>query len=127
MKEELFNKVTLLLSKNPEWEEYLKPILDELNYNNVTKDYLIDKLETIKDLEDNEDENIDYKSQLNNLCLFLKSEIELNQLDVPNEKIEYLSQLINQTINIIENTNDIDWEYQLQLFNSNCEDIYNFR
>jgi molecular chaperone DnaK len=128
MKEELFNSVTLLLNKNPEWEEYLKPILDELNYTNVTKDYLVDKLEIIKDLEDNEDEVVDYKVQLNNLCLFLKSEIELEQLDVPKEKIEYLSQLINQTINIIESNDiDIDWEHQLNEFNSNCENIYNLR
>ena len=128
MKEELFNRVTLLLNKNPEWEEYLKPILDELNYNNVTKDYLVDKLETIKDLEDNEDETIDYKNQLNNLCLFLKSEIELENLDVPKEKIEYLSQLINETINIIEGDNDdVDWETKLNEFNLNCEEIYNLR
>ena len=126
MKEELFNRVTLLLNKNPEWEEYLKPILDELNYNNVTKDYLVDKLETIKDLEDNEDVIIDYKSQLNNLCLFLKSEIELQNLDVPEEKIDYLSQLINETINIIESdNNNINWEIKLNEFNLNCEEIYN--
>ena len=129
MKEELFNRVTLLLNKNPDWEEYLKPILDELNYNNVTKDYLIDKLETIKDLEDNEDEdeNIDYKSQLNNLCLFLKSEIELENLDVSKQKIEYLSQLINETIYIIESNDDINWEIKLYDFNLNCEEIYNLR
>lgn len=128
MKEELFNRVTLLLNKNPDWEEYLKPILDELNYNNVTKDYLVDKIETIKDLEDNEDETIDYKNQLNNLCLFLKSEIELENLDVPKEKIEYLSHLINETINIIEGDNDdVDWETKLNEFNLNCEEIYNLR
>jgi len=126
MKEELFNRVTLLLNKNPDWEEYLQPILDELNYNNVTKDYLVDKLETIKDLEDNEDETIDYKNQLNNLCLFLKSEIELENLDVPKEKIEYLSHLINETINIIEDDNDdVDWETKLNEFNLNCEELYN--
>lgn len=127
MREELFNRVTLLLNKNPDWEEYLKPILDELNYSNVTKDYLIDKLEIIKDLEDDQDEETDYKDQLGNLCLFLKNEIELGNLNVSQEKIDNLSQLINKTINIINDNNDdnYDWEFKLNEFNINCEEIYN--
>jgi molecular chaperone DnaK len=125
-KEELFNKVTLLLHKNPEWEEYLQPILDELNYTNITKDYIIDKLEIIKDLEDNDEDNTDFKDQLNNLCLFLKSEIELGNLDISLERKEHLSNLINNTIDMIENDNDeTDWENELKLFNINCESIYN--
>lgn len=125
-KEELFNKVTLLLHKNPEWEEYLQPILDELNYTNITKDYIIDKLEIIKDLEDNENDNTDFKEQLNNLCLFLKSEIELGNLDISLERTEHLSNLINKSIDMIENdNNETDWENELNIFNINCESIYN--
>lgn len=125
MKETLLTKVTILLNKNPEWEEYLKPILDELNYNNITKEYLIDKLEIIKDLEEN-DENVDYKEQLKNLCLFLRSEIELNNIFVTEEKLIYLINLIEETLNILENNDeDIDWEQTLVNFNSNCEEIYN--
>lgn len=125
MKETLMAKVTLLLNKNPDWEEYLKPIIDELNYNNITKEYLVDKLEIIKDLEDN-DENIDYKDQLKNLCLFLKSEIELNNIVVSEDKLEYLINLIDETLNVLESDDtDIDWEQTLHNFNQNCEEIYN--
>jgi hypothetical protein len=127
LRDDLFNKVTLLLNKNPNWEEYLKPILDELNYTNVTKEYLIDKLDIIKDLEDNEDnENIDYKDQLKNLCLFLKSEIELSNLEITEEKKMDLIELINNTINLLENDNNqINWESELNNFNQYCDYIYN--
>jgi molecular chaperone DnaK len=126
LKEKLLAKVTLLLNKNPEWEEYLNPIIDELNYNNITKEYILDKLEIIKDLEDENDENDDYKEQLKNLCLFLKNEIKLNNLSLPEDKLKYLINLIDETINLFEiNNNEIDWEELLNNFNKNCEDLYN--
>lgn len=125
MKETLLSKVTLLLNKNPEWEEYLKPILDELNYNNITKEYLVDKLEIIKDLEDS-DESVDFKDQLKNLCLFLKSEIELNNINVTEDKLTFLINLIEETLNVLDSEDDdIDWEQTLINFNQNCEEIYN--
>ena len=125
MKETLLSKVTILLNKNPEWEEYLKPILDELNYSNVTKEYLVDKLEIINDLDDN-NENVDYREQLKNLCLFLKSEIELNNIIVSQDKLEFLINLIDETLNILDsNDDDIDWEQTLNNFNVTCENIYN--
>jgi hypothetical protein len=62
LKEELENKVKMLLAKNPEWGEYLNPILEELQLNNITKEYIEDKMNIIKDLDDN-NENQDYKEQ----------------------------------------------------------------
>jgi molecular chaperone DnaK len=125
MKETLLSKVTILLNKNPEWEEYLKPILDELNYSNVTKEYLVDKLEIINDLDDN-NENIDYREQLKNLCLFLKSEIEVNNIIISEDKLEVLINLIDETLNILDiNDDDINWEQTLNNFNETCENIYN--
>lgn len=131
MREELFNKVTLLLTKNPEWNEYLQPILDELNYSNVTNEYLIDKLEIIKDLEDGNEEVVDYKEQLKNLCLFLKTEIELNNLIFSEDKIVQLVELINYTLGLLDcenvdlNNQQIDWAKELDKFNELCEEIYN--
>ena len=48
---ELEDKVKLLLEKNPEWEEYLSPILENLSYNNVSIEYINEKLNDIKELE----------------------------------------------------------------------------
>jgi len=47
---ELEDKVKLLLEKNPEWEEYLSPILENLSYNNVSIEYINEKLNDIKEL-----------------------------------------------------------------------------
>lgn len=48
---ELEDKVKLLLEKNPEWEEYLKPVLENLSYNNISIEYINEKLNDIKELE----------------------------------------------------------------------------
>ena len=48
---ELEDKVKLLLEKNPEWEEYLLPVLENLSYNNISIEYINEKLNDIKELE----------------------------------------------------------------------------
>ena len=120
IKLELKNKINILLNKNPEWNEYLQPVLDELSYNTVTIDYINDKLKLVKELEDNNQCNS--KEQVNNLCLYLKN--ELNILELDNYQKEQLIELIDNALSLLYNDDNINWDDQLKLFNQKCEEIY---
>lgn len=120
MRLELKNKINLLLNKNPDWNEYLQPVLDELSYNTVTIDYINDKIELIKQLEDNNE--TDAKEQVNNICLYLKN--ELNTIELNIDQKEQLTKLIDNTLNLLCYDDNIDWDHQLKLFNEKCEEIY---
>jgi molecular chaperone DnaK len=121
LKNELINKIKILLNKNPEWIEYLEPVLEELSYNTITLDYINDKLNLVAQL--NEENNNDPKEQVNNLCLYLKN--ELNILDLESNQKEELVKLIDDTINLLYSNNEnINWNNQLKLFNETCELIY---
>jgi hypothetical protein len=120
-KEKLKSRINLLLNTNPEWKEYLEPVLEELSYSNITMDYINDKLELVNQLE--EDNKTNPKEQVNNLCLYLKN--ELNTLDLNSNQKEELEQLINNTLLLLyTNNDDIDWDNQLKIFNEKCEMIY---
>jgi hypothetical protein len=119
LKDELHNKVIFLLNKNPEWEEYLNPIIEKLTLTNVTLEYLQDKLETIKELDD--EEVVSYKDQLNNLCLFIKTQIEEGSINIDNSDLSKLIDLVNGSLELLENNSDIDWEIKLNDFNQQCE------
>ena len=126
-KNQLKNRIDLLLIKNPEWEEFLQPVLEELSYNTVTIDYINEKLNLLSELEDSDEKHHDYKQEVNNLCLYLKSEIESGSIDLA-DKNELLIELINQTLKLFtcsENTETIDWKVQLDILNKKCEHIYN--
>ena len=124
---ELKNRIGILLAKNPEWGEFLNPVLEELTYENVSIDYINEKLLLLEQLEeDNENtDNRDYKKELNNLCMYLKSETETGNIDLGDKNI-ILSELINFTINLLnENSIEINWKEQLEILNKKCEEIYN--
>jgi molecular chaperone DnaK len=121
LKEDLFNRINLLINKNPQWTEDLEPILEELKINNLSIDYLQNKLEIIKELEDNDD--INYKEQFKNLCLFIKKEIEENNIELNNDKLNELNTLINNNLLLLEKDDDIDWNYELNNFNEYCFNI----
>jgi hypothetical protein len=123
LKFSLKNKINLLINKNPEWTEYLNPILDDLSYTNISLDYIHDKLDIIKDLEETTVIDENYYDQFKNVCLFIKSQIEegliiFNDLN----KLDELTDLVNLSLILIEN-NDINtnWQDQLNLFNEKCE------
>lgn len=118
MKDELYNKVIVLLNKNPEWSEYLEPILDELQLTNITLEYIQDKILILKDLED--DENND-KEEFKNLCLFIKTQVEEKQIDLSNEKLNELEDLINYSLKLLESTENIDWYNEICNFNNKCD------
>lgn len=126
-KNELKNRILILLSKNLEWNEYLQPVLEELTYNNTTIDYINEKIELLNQLENenDNDNDKDYKQEVNNLCMYLKSEIELGSIDLgSNNKI--LIDFINETFNIINNNDNelIDWKNYLNNLNKKCEELY---
>ena len=123
---ELSNRVKLLLVKNPDWEEFLQPVLEELSFNTVSSDFINDKLKLLDELESENKNTIrDYKQEVNNLCLYLKSELELGALDLDNNKTELLILLLNENIEKVNINDTIDWEEQLNIINKKCEEIYN--
>ena len=125
LKNTLYNKIIILLNTNPEWFEYLNPILDDLSLTNITLDYIYDKLDIIKDLEDNEN-NIDYYKQFKNICLFIKSQIEEGLIVLNSDKLNELINLINSSLILIQNNNlDTYWEEEISIFNKKCE-LINF-
>jgi molecular chaperone DnaK len=125
LKDELFNKVTFLLNKNPEWSEYLTPIIENLSLTNISLEYLQDKLQTIKELEEDDDNTASFKEQFNNLCLFIKSQLEEHKIIIDNDKLNSLHELVNKSLVLLDNNNnEIDWEYELNNFNQQCELIY---
>jgi len=117
---QLKSKINILLNKNPDWKEYLEPVLEELSYSNITMDYINEKLELVNQLD--EDNKTDPKEQVNNLCLYLNN--ELNTLDLKSNQKEELTKLIDETLSLLCNEGDIDWNNQLKLFNEKCEMIY---
>jgi molecular chaperone DnaK len=119
-KKELKNRIDLLLIKNPKLDEFLNPVLEQLSYNTVTEEYVKDKLEFCLEL-DSEQNTRDYKTELNNLCLYLKNEIECGNMNGELLLIE----LINSSLDMILHSTNIDWEEQINIFNKKCEEIYN--
>ncbi len=129
-KQELTARIKVLLVKNPEWEPFLSPVLVELEYNTVTMDYVNDKLKLLEELE-TDDEQVedtkDYKQEVNNLCLYLKTEIETGTIDLGAEKNQLLINLINENLenlNLDSEVFVIDWKHYLSVLNARCEDIY---
>lgn len=122
---QLKNRIDLLIVKNPEWNEFLQPVLEELSYNTTTIDYVNEKLALLNELEESDEKPHDHKQEVNNLCLYLKSEIESGSIDLGANN-EFLIQLINNTLLMVEqNIEIIDWQVQLNILNKKCEYIYN--
>ena len=123
LKNQLYNRLIILLNKNNEWKEYIDPIFEKLNENNITLEYIQDKLEIIKELED--DNTNDYKEQFNNLCLFIKSELENENIQLSSDKLKELNDFINFSINLIEKSENINinWEEKLIELNNFCDKL----
>ena len=122
-KDQLYGKVIMLINKNPEWEEYLQPILEELQLSNITLEYIQDKLLTLKDLED--DEDTDYKEEFKNLCLFIKTQLEENKIELIKEKLNELVSLVNDSLELLQSIEDVDWANEIDKFNAKCDEIAN--
>jgi hypothetical protein len=125
LKADITRRSNLLLVQNPEWSEFIKPLLEELELSNLTMEYLQEKLVTLKELQDdNEELDRDYKEELKNMCIYLKSEIDEQQIKLSKDKKNILVTIITEILEIIENNDIINWEDKLKDFNKSCEELY---
>jgi len=125
LKADITRRSNLLLVQNPEWAEFIKPLLEELELSNLTMEYLQEKLLTLKELQDDKDEIVrDYKEELKNMCIYLKSEIDEQQIQLSKDKKDILVTIISEILEIIENNDKINWEDKLKDFNKLCEELY---
>lgn len=125
LKADIIRRANLLLAQNPDWSDFIKPLLEKLELSNFTTEYLQEKLIVLKELQDNdEDFKRDYKEELKNMCIYLKTEIDEDQLELSENKKKILIDIITKTLNTIENNNEINWEDKLIDFNKSCEELY---
>ena len=125
LKADIIRRANLLLAQNPNWSDFIKPLLEKLELSNFTTEYLQEKLIVLKELQDNdEDFKRDYKEELKNMCIYLKTEIDEDQLELSENKKKILIDIITKTLDTIENDDEINWEDKLIDFNKSCEELY---
>ena len=125
LKADIIRRANLLLAQNPDWSDFIKPLLEKLELSNFTTEYLQEKLIVLKELQDNdEDFKRDYKEELKNMCIYLKTEIDEDQLELSENKKKILIDIITKTLDTIENDDEINWEDKLIDFNKSCEELY---
>jgi molecular chaperone DnaK len=124
LKADIIRRANLLLVQNPEWGEFLNPLLEELEITNLSHDFLNEKLKILKEVQEDDDQDRDYKEELNNLCIYLKNQVEEGLLEISEEKQLEFIQVLTNNFNLLE-TNDleINWENKLNEFNEACEKI----
>ena len=126
LKADILRRGDLLIAQNPDWSEFIKPLLEELELSNLTMEYLQDKLTALKELQDDDDNNMsrDFKEELKNMCIYLKTEINEGQIELGEDKKNILIAILTETFEIIENNNEINWEDKINEFNKYCEELY---
>ena len=126
LKADILRRSNLLLAQNPEWLEFIKPLLEELELSNLTMEYLQEKLSALKDLQEDDNDNTtrDFKEELKNMCIYLKTEIDEGQIELAEDKKNVLIAILTETFEIIENNNEINWEQKMKDFNKSCEELY---
>ena len=124
VKSDIIRRANLLLAQNPEWGEFLNPLLEELEITNLSQDYLNEKLKILKEVQDDDTIERDYKEELKNLCIYLKNEIEEGLLDLPEEKKLEFIEVLKNNFNLLESVDtEINWEEKLNEFNEVCEKL----
>jgi predicted RNA-binding protein with PUA domain len=58
------------------------------------------------------------------MCIYLKTEIDEEQLELSENNKNILSTIITETLDTIENDDEINWEDKLRDFNKSCEELY---
>lgn len=58
------------------------------------------------------------------MCIYLKTEIDEDQLELSENKKKILIDIITKTLDTIENDDEINWEDKLIDFNKSCEELY---
>lgn len=124
LKADILRRSNLLIAQNPDWTDFIKPLLEELELSNLTMEYLQDKLSALKDLQEDDNTTRDFKEELKNMCIYLKTEIDEEQLELDEDKKTVLIAILTETFEIIENNNEINWEQKIKDFNKSCEELY---
>ena len=124
LKADILRRSNLLIAQNPDWTDFIKPLLEELELSNLTMEYLQDKLSALKDLQEDDNTTRDFKEELKNMCIYLKTEIDEGQLELDEDKKTVLIAILTETFEIIENNNEINWEQKIKDFNKSCEELY---
>jgi molecular chaperone DnaK (HSP70) len=125
LKADIIRRANLLLAQNPDWSDFIKPLLEKMELSNFTTEYLQEKLIVLKELQDNnEDFKRDYKEELKNMCIYLKTEIDEDQLELSENNKKILIDIITETLDTMENHDEINWEDKLIDFNKSCEELY---
>jgi hypothetical protein len=127
LKVDIIRRANLLLIQNPEWGEFLNPLLEELQITNLTHEYLEEKLILLKEVQGEDTDERDYKEELKNLCIYLNNELQEDQLDISDDNKKLLGEKLKLLFNLFETDeeNKIDWEDKLKDFNEFCESLYN--
>ena len=124
VKSDIVRRANLLLAQNPEWGEFLNPLLEELEITNLSQDYLNEKLKILKEVQDDDTIERDYKEELKNLCIYLKNEVEEGLLDLPEEKKLEFIEVLKNNFNLLESVDtEINWDEKLNEFNEVCEKL----
>jgi len=124
LKIDIIRRANLLLIQNPEWSEFINPLLEELEITNLSHEYLNEKLQILKEVQNEENTDRDYKEELKNLCIYLKTEFDEGQLEISDEKkIEFIEILKNNFDLLESDKSEINWEEKLNEFNKVCENL----
>jgi len=124
LKIDIIRRANLLLIQNPEWGEFINPLLEELEITNLSHEYLNEKLQILKEVQNEENTDRDYKEELKNLCIYLKTEFDEGQLEILEEKkIEFMEILKNNFDLLESDKSEINWEEKLNEFNKVCENL----
>ena len=99
--------------------DVLQKLLLFCQNENINQVDLDDKLEYIKQLfSDN------YKDELQQLCLFLKNEIENRNLDLCEDQYDVLSKIVTKYLDMLgNNTLNINYKDEINNLNMICENI----
>jgi hypothetical protein len=124
LKADVSRRANLLLAQNPEWSDFITPLLEDLELSNLSYEYLEDKLKILRELQDEDSNERNYKEELKNICLYIKNEIDEEQIDLHDDKKELLIQLIKINLELFEKDDELNWEEKLKEFNNSCELIY---
>jgi len=124
-KKNIINKIDNLLIKYPKYKNILNDILDKLQIDNLSNNYINEQEKILNDLEINIFK--DYKEELNYLCIFIKNNIinnwsqDHNKIKLNNELINLINSILYKLSNNIETYN---WKNELDIFNLECEQIF---
>ena len=117
----LKNKIDFYMSKNvTEFQKECLINLEKSLNNNLNHVDIDEKMEYLKKLFTDT-----YKDEMMQLCLFLKNEIENQNLDLSIEQYSLLSQIVTKYMNMMESNSDINYKDEIENLNKVCENIIN--